>query len=62
MSAIHIAVWNRSTVLTDAQVSAAVPALQTQVHRDWAPAWGSDADLTFVASHDTPRRRARGGW
>ncbi|MFD6352309.1 hypothetical protein [Nocardia tengchongensis] len=54
MSAIHIAVWNRSTVLTDAQVSAVVPALQTQVHRDWAPAWGSDADLTFVASHDTP--------
>lgn len=59
MSAIHIAVLNRSTVLTDAQVSAVVPALQTQVHRDWAPAWGSDADLTFVASNQQP---APGAW
>lgn len=54
MSAIHIAVLNRSTVLTDAQVSAVVPALQTQVHRDWAPAWGSDADLSFVATGAQP--------
>ncbi|GAB0108638.1 hypothetical protein JMUB6875_76740 [Nocardia sp. JMUB6875] len=54
MAAIHIAVLNRSTVLTDAQVSAVVPALQTQVHRDWAPAWGSDADLTFVPSGQQP--------
>ncbi|WP_222932722.1 hypothetical protein [Nocardia yunnanensis] len=45
---------NRSTVLTDAEVSAVVPALQTQVHRDWAPAWGSDADLSFVASAQQP--------
>lgn len=54
MSAIHIAVLNRSTVLTDAQVSAVVPALQTQVHRDWAPVWGSDADLSFVATGAQP--------
>ncbi|BAW09295.1 hypothetical protein NS14008_28300 [Nocardia seriolae] len=45
---------NRSTVLTDAQVSAVVPALQTQVHRDWAPAWGSDADLIFVGTGQQP--------
>ncbi|MET8424392.1 hypothetical protein [Nocardia sp. NPDC004860] len=45
---------NRSTVLTDAQVSAVVPALQTQVHRDWAPVWGSDADLSFVATGAQP--------
>ncbi|MFJ9365684.1 hypothetical protein ACIRRA_14875 [Nocardia sp. NPDC101769] len=45
---------NRSTVLTDAQVSAVVPALQTQVHRDWAPVWGSDADLSFVATDAQP--------
>ncbi|WP_230330094.1 hypothetical protein [Nocardia aurantiaca] len=45
---------NRSTALTDAQVSAVVPALQTQVHRDWAPVWGSDADLSFVASGRQP--------
>ncbi|MEC3957002.1 hypothetical protein VMT65_28465 [Nocardia sp. CDC153] len=45
---------NRSTVLTDAQVSAVVPALQTQVHRDWAPVWGSDAELSFVGSGQQP--------
>ena len=32
----------------DAQVQSAVPDLQTQVRRDFAPAWGIDADLAFV--------------
>ncbi|MFE6053223.1 hypothetical protein ACFQ6N_20890 [Kitasatospora sp. NPDC056446] len=49
MSTIKIEVANESTVLTDHEVSAVVPALQTQVHRDFAPAWGTDADLSFVA-------------
>jgi len=59
MAAIQIAVTNSSTVLTDAQVSAAVPALQTQVHRDFYPVWGVDADLTFVPGGQTP---APGSW
>jgi hypothetical protein len=48
MANIHIAITNSSTVLTDDQVQAAVPALQIQVHRDFAPVWGIDADLTFI--------------
>jgi hypothetical protein len=59
MADIKVAVINASTVLTDAQVEAAVPALQMQVHRDFAPAWGIDADLSFVRSGAKP---AAGSW
>jgi len=59
MANIQIAVINSSTVLTDNQVSSVVPALQTQVHRDFAPAWGIDADLTFVPQDSSP---APGTW
>src|ERR1035441_9580376 len=48
MADIQVAMINASTVLQDSQVQAIVPALQTQVHRDFAPVWGVDADLTFV--------------
>lgn len=54
MASITVAVMNASTVLTDAEVKAVVPALQTQVHNHFAPAWGIDADLTFVANGDRP--------
>lgn len=59
MANIQVSVINESTVLTDPQVNAAVPALQTQVHRDFAPAWGIDADLTFVPQGSNP---AAGSW
>jgi len=59
MANIKIAVINASTVLTDAQVQSVVPALQTQVHRDFAPLWGTDADLTFVPKGASP---APGAW
>ena len=59
MANIKIAVINSSTVLTDQQIQAAIPALQKQVHRDFAPAWGIDADLTFVPSGSKP---APGSW
>jgi hypothetical protein len=36
---ITIAILNESTVLTDAQVDAVVPALQKQVTHDFCPAW-----------------------
>ena len=55
----EISVINSSTVLTDNEVSKIVPALQTQVTRDFYPAWGVDAHLTFVASGDDP---APGSW
>lgn len=54
MANIKIAVINASTVLKDKQVAAAVPVLQTQVTRDFAPAWGVDADLTFVKKGSKP--------
>jgi hypothetical protein len=59
MANIQVSVQNASTVLTDQQVKDAVPALQTQVHRDFAPAWGIDADLTFVPQGAQP---APGSW
>lgn len=54
MADIKISVINASTVLSDAQVQAVVPALQTQVHRDFAPVWGVDADLTFIPKGTQP--------
>ncbi len=54
MANIAVAVINSSSILTDEQVQAVVPALQTQVHRDFAPAWGIDADLTFVPQGSNP--------
>jgi hypothetical protein len=48
MANIKIAFINESTVLTDVQVKAAIPALQKQVSRDFAPVWGVDADPSFV--------------
>ncbi len=45
---------NSSTVVADSDVQAVVPALETQVHRDFCPAWGIDADLVFVAKDQPP--------
>jgi hypothetical protein len=59
MSDVLIAVLNRSTVLTDDQLQPVMAALQTQVRRDWAPVWGSDADLSFVPAGAQP---AAGSW
>ena len=49
-----MAVINSSTVLTDDDVLGAVAALQTQVHRDFAPAWGIDAEVVGVAKGKKP--------
>lgn len=54
MSNIKVAVLNASTVLNDGDVDKVVPALQKQVHRDFAPAWGVDADLVFVPKGSAP--------
>jgi hypothetical protein len=56
---IQVALINASTVVRDQEVQAALPALQTQVRRDFAPPWGLDADLTFVPQGGTP---APGAW
>ena len=54
MATTKIAIMNRSTVLQDGAVAAIVPALQTQVNRDFGPVWGCDADLGFVPSGAMP--------
>ena len=59
MADIKISVINESTVVTDAEVTAAVQDLQTQVSRDFAMAWGIDADLIFVGSGSQPQS---GSW
>jgi hypothetical protein len=51
---IKISIINSSKTLTDAQVGSAVPALQKQVRNDFAPIWGVDADLDFVATGKKP--------
>jgi hypothetical protein len=43
-----ICIINRSTVVSDAQIRAMLPALQKQIIRDFAPLWGIDARLTFA--------------
>ena len=48
MAGVNVEIVNECTVLTDAQIRKAVAAVQTQVHRDFAPVWGTDADLNFV--------------
>lgn len=51
---IQVAILNQSTVLSDANVQAALPAMQTQVSRDFAPLWGIDATLAFVPAGSAP--------
>lgn len=42
---IEIYIQNKSTLVTDADIAAMLPALQTQISRDFAPIWGIDAKL-----------------
>lgn len=48
MSLPVIAITNQSTVLTDDQVKAVIPALQKQVTDDFRAYWDVDATLTFL--------------
>jgi hypothetical protein len=57
MADIKISFFNSSTVLSDDQVRAIMPALQTQVTRDFAPVWGVPADLEFVPAGQRPPAR-----
>jgi hypothetical protein len=54
MSMVKVAIVNRSTVMTDEQVAAMVPALQRQVTEDFYPSWGANAALTFVGKNEVP--------
>jgi len=45
-----IAIINESSVITDAQLAVMVAACQIQISRDFAPAWGVDAQLRIAGS------------
>ncbi len=48
LATTQISVINESTVLTDADVTPVVAALQQQVTNDFRPIWGTDAELKMV--------------
>lgn len=53
MPNFSISIVNASTVVNDTDGAAVTTALQTQVSRDFAPVWGIDATLTYVAKGHT---------
>src|SRR5208282_2716880 len=56
---IQISVINESTVLADADVTAAVAALQKQVTNDFRPVWAADAELIITPKGTQP---TTGSW
>lgn len=54
LAPIQISVINASTVLNDTEIHPVVEALQQQVTKDFRPAWGVDAELSFVPSGNQP--------
>jgi hypothetical protein len=56
---IQISVVNKSSAVSDQDVKKALPAFQKQVSRDFTPAWGIDAKLTFVEKGKKPQA---GSW
>jgi len=50
----RLAVINKSTLINNKQAKIAVSALQIQIHRDFAPAWGIDAEIVFVPKGSRP--------
>jgi len=54
MANIQIAVVNYYQPLSDDDVNEVVAALQKQVHNDFAPLWGIDADLTYYPQNQNP--------
>jgi hypothetical protein len=49
-----VVVLNESSAIADADVEGALLALQTQLDRDFAPAWHTAATLSFVAAGSAP--------
>jgi hypothetical protein len=54
LATTQISVINESTVLTDAEVTPVVAALQQQVTNDFRPVWGTDAELTMIPQGTQP--------
>jgi hypothetical protein len=56
--AYRVAVINQCDSVAAADIERGVEALQVQVHRDLAPTWGIDAELTLVRSGETPPEKS----
>jgi hypothetical protein len=56
--AAPVAVVNESTVLDGADLQPVVTALQTQLDRDFAPAWHTTAELALIPSGQQPPAEA----
>lgn len=54
MAQVIVEIINESSVLDDSDVKSVVPALQTQVRRDFAPKWGANAKLVFLPKRSKP--------
>jgi hypothetical protein len=53
-NSVALAVENKSSVLTDAEVQGAIPALQQQVSYHFKPYWNEGARLVFVPAGSVP--------
>jgi hypothetical protein len=58
VSAPLVAVLNRSTVASDADVQKWTAAVEEQVFRDFAPLWGLPADIVFYGTGAAPPSEA----
>jgi hypothetical protein len=58
MSNTTVSIINAGSVLSDDEVRAVVPALQTQLQRDFGPVWGVDADVVFIDGGSEPPPRS----
>ena len=54
LATTQISVINESTVLTDAEVTPVIAALQQQVTNDFRPVWGTDAELKMIPQGTQP--------
>jgi hypothetical protein len=59
LATTQISVINESTVLTDAEITPVVAALQQQVTNDFRPVWGIDAELKIIPRGQQP---SPGNW
>jgi len=54
MATIRVSIINESKLVTPAEVHTVAAALQRQVSEHFAPAWGVDATISFVAAGTKP--------
>lgn len=56
MTKVRVEILSESSILDPSEVKSVIQPLQTQVRRDFAPAWGIDADLAYLPKQKGKRR------